>query len=114
MGLRFRRSINLFPGARLNLSLKSYSVSFGIRGARYTTGTRGRRATIGLPGTGLSFTQHVGPPSRTFKMHVLLYALALLILFALGLALITFLDHRALVTMPPDPPLTFHTFQTGV
>lgn len=92
MALRFRRSINLFPGARLNLGRKSYSVSLGIRGARYTTGTQGRRLTIGLPGTGLSFTQQIGPPSRAFRTHVLLYVLAFLILFAFVLALITMLS----------------------
>jgi hypothetical protein len=32
------------------------SVSAGVRGAHYTVGRRGPRATVGLPGTGLSYT----------------------------------------------------------
>lgn len=33
-------------------------MSFGVRGAHYTVGPRGRRVTVGLPGTGLYYTQH--------------------------------------------------------
>lgn len=53
MGLGFRRSWGVLPGVRLNLGLKSGSVSFGMRGLHYTVGTRGQRVTVGLPGTGL-------------------------------------------------------------
>lgn len=34
----------------------SFSTSYGIRGAHWTTGTAGRRFTVGPPGTGLSYT----------------------------------------------------------
>ena len=57
MGLRFRRSWSVFPGVRLNLGLKSGSVSFGARGLHYTVGTTGSRITAGIPGTGLFWTQ---------------------------------------------------------
>jgi len=40
MGLRFRRSWGVVPGVRLNLGLKSGSVSFGVRGLHYTVGDR--------------------------------------------------------------------------
>lgn len=53
---RLRRSIKIFPGVRWNIGKKSTSFTFGGRGFHYTTGTRGRRTTIGLPGTGLSYT----------------------------------------------------------
>ena len=53
---RFRRSIKLFPGIRWNIGKKSSSLSFGGRGAHYTVGTSGSRTTIGIPGTGLSYT----------------------------------------------------------
>ena len=56
MGLGFRRSWGVLPGVRLNLGLKSGSVSFGMRGLHYTVGTRGQRVTVGLPGTGLFWT----------------------------------------------------------
>jgi len=53
---RFHKSLNIFPGLRLNLGRKSVSMSVGRRGAWLTAGTRGTRATVGLPGTGLSYT----------------------------------------------------------
>jgi Protein of unknown function (DUF4236) len=57
MGFRFRRRLTLFPGVSLNLGRSGLtSVSVGPRGAHYTVGRRGPRATVGLPGTGLSYT----------------------------------------------------------
>ena len=56
MAYRFRRSIRLFPGVRLNLSRGGVSASLGVRGATVNLGKRGARATVGLPGTGLSYT----------------------------------------------------------
>lgn len=56
MGLRFRRSIRIAPGIRMNFGLKSLSISARVRGLKYTTGTRGRRITVGLPGSGLYWT----------------------------------------------------------
>lgn len=57
MGLRFRRSIKIAPGVRLNLNRRSTSITFGRRGAHYTISSTGRRtASIGIPGTGLSYS----------------------------------------------------------
>ena len=57
MGFRFRRSVKLFPGLRLNASKSGLSMSVGTRGAWYTVGPKGRRrVTVGLPGTGISYT----------------------------------------------------------
>jgi hypothetical protein len=64
MGLRFRRSWSVIPGVRLNLGLKSGSLSFGMRGLHYTVGTRGSRVTVGLPGTGLFWTKKIGQGFR--------------------------------------------------
>ncbi len=58
MGFRFRRSVKLIPGVRLNLSKSGASVSLGSRGLRYTIGPKGNRTTVGLPGTGLSWTDY--------------------------------------------------------
>lgn len=55
MGLRFRRSISLGGGLRLNLSKSGVGVSGGTRGARIGTGPRGQRMAIGVPGTGLFY-----------------------------------------------------------
>ena len=47
----------LFPGFGLNFGRSGLtSVSVGGRGAHYMVGKRGSRATVGLPGTGLSYT----------------------------------------------------------
>jgi len=57
MGFRFRKSIKLAPGARLNFGEKSVSISFGTKGLRHTISTTGRMtSSIGIPGTGISFT----------------------------------------------------------
>ena len=58
MGLRFRKSINLGNGARLNINKKSVGVSVGAKGVRYSVNSDGRRtASIGIPGTGLYWTK---------------------------------------------------------
>ncbi|RQD77057.1 MAG: DUF4236 domain-containing protein [Candidatus Syntrophonatronum acetioxidans] len=55
MGLRFRRSMNLGGGLRLNLSKSGIGISGGGRGARIGTGPRGQRMAVGIPGTGLFY-----------------------------------------------------------
>jgi hypothetical protein len=56
MGWRFRRSIKFLPGIRLNLSRSGVSASVGVRGAHITVGNGKVRTTVGLPGSGLSYT----------------------------------------------------------
>lgn len=56
MGFRFRQSIRLFPGFRLNLSKRGASVSMGGRGFTTNVSSRGVRNTVSLPGTGLSYS----------------------------------------------------------
>lgn len=56
MGFRFRRTLKIMPGVRLNVGMRGVSVSVGGRGARTTVGRQGVRTTVGLPGTGLSYT----------------------------------------------------------
>jgi len=54
MSLRFRRSMKLMPGVRLNFSKSSVGMSFGVPGARYTVNSKGRRTvSTGIPGTGI-------------------------------------------------------------
>jgi hypothetical protein len=53
---RFRRSFRILPGLRWNIGKRSSSVSLGGRGFHYTIGSAGARTTVGLPGTGLSYT----------------------------------------------------------
>jgi Protein of unknown function (DUF4236) len=61
--LRFRRSIRIFPGLRINVGKRGASVSVGGRGAHVTVGRTGTRTTVGLPGTGLSYT-HLDKPHQ--------------------------------------------------
>jgi hypothetical protein len=63
VGLRFRRSLRLLPGVRLNVGLRSSSISVGVKGARVNFSSRGARTTFGAPGTGLSWTSSA--PSAT-------------------------------------------------
>ena len=57
MGFRFRRSFKVAPGFRLNLSKSGVSTSVGRRGLWFTIGPRGTRTAVGIPGTGLSYTE---------------------------------------------------------
>lgn len=59
MGLRFNRSIRLFPGVRLNLGLGGASLSVGAPGASVNIGKRGVYGNVGIPGTGLSYRQRL-------------------------------------------------------
>lgn len=55
LGLRFRKSINLGGGVRLNLSKSGVGVSAGRRGMRVGIGPGGLRTTVGIPGTGVYY-----------------------------------------------------------
>jgi hypothetical protein len=77
MGFRFRRSLHIPPGIRLNIGKRGVSTSIGVRGAHVTFGKTGTRTTVGLPGSGLSNThlergedtirvlKHAKPPRRS-------------------------------------------------
>lgn len=68
MGFRFRRSVKIAPGVRLNFGKKSTSVSFGGKGARYTVSSTGKKtASVGIPGTGLSYVETFGGGKNTRK-----------------------------------------------
>ena len=57
MGLNFRKSINLGKGFKLNIGKKSVGISGGVKGARVSVNSSGRKTvTLGIPGTGLSYS----------------------------------------------------------
>lgn len=64
MSWRFRQSFKVLPGLKLNLSKTGLSASIG--GAPFTLnlGTRGAFATASIPGTGISFRQHLSADSN--------------------------------------------------
>jgi hypothetical protein len=57
MAFRFRRTVSIFPGVRLNLGKRGVSVSAGMRGANVTMGRGGLFGNVGIPGTGLSYRE---------------------------------------------------------
>lgn len=65
MGVRFRRSIKLAPGVRLNVTKTGFGVTAGGNVARYSVHASGRRTVgLGLPGTGSFYQQSTGGGSR--------------------------------------------------
>ncbi|HEX7855243.1 MAG TPA: DUF4236 domain-containing protein [Sphingobium sp.] len=61
MGLRFRQSFQLFPGVRLNLSGSGISATFGVSMASVNVGPQGVRSTVGIPGSGISYSSNLTP-----------------------------------------------------
>ena len=60
MGWRSRKSINIFPGVKLNINKKSVGVTFGGKGAHYTINSKGTKtSSVGIPGTGLYYTDSI-------------------------------------------------------
>lgn len=58
MGFRFRRSIKILSGVRVNLGKHSTSISVGGRGSHVTLRPgHTARTTVGIPGSGLSYTE---------------------------------------------------------
>lgn len=57
MGLRFRKSMKIMPGVRINLSASGVSTTLGPKGATVSVGKRGIYANVSVPGTGLSFRE---------------------------------------------------------
>lgn len=58
MGLRFRKRIKICKGLSFNINKDSVGLSVGTKGAHYTVNSKGRKtASVGIPGTGLYYTQ---------------------------------------------------------
>jgi tetratricopeptide (TPR) repeat protein len=58
MGIRFRRSMKIAPGVRVNVTKSGWGVTVGGKGARYSVHSSGRRTrSFGLPGTGLYYQE---------------------------------------------------------
>lgn len=57
MGFRFNRRVRLFGGVYLNFSKSGTSLTARAKGLSITSGKKSARVTVGLPGTGLSYTK---------------------------------------------------------
>lgn len=70
MGLRMRKSFSIGKGVRLNVGKKGIGVSFGTKGLRYSINSSGRRTkTIGIPGTGISYSTSTGGSKRKYSSN---------------------------------------------
>lgn len=69
MAIRFRKSIKLAPGLKLNLNKKGVSLTVGGKYARVTTGSRGTTISGSAPGTGLSYQHKISssPASNSIQ-----------------------------------------------
>lgn len=68
MGLRFRKSVKIAPGVRLNISKKSVGVSAGVKGYRKSINSSGRVTTsIGTPVAGVSYVKTENLKSKKKK-----------------------------------------------
>lgn len=60
MGFRFRKSMKIMPGVRVNVSKTGFSTSLGGKGFTANVSKRGVRGTVGIPGSGLSYSGKIG------------------------------------------------------
>lgn len=57
MGLRFRKSISLGKGLKLNLNKSGISLTAGTKGFHKTINSKGKvTTTVSIPGTGISYS----------------------------------------------------------
>ena len=68
MAFRFRKSLTLIPGVRVNLSRSGPSVSLGGKGFTYNIGGKGSRVSVGVPGSGVSWSQYL-PHTKRAGQH---------------------------------------------
>lgn len=59
MPVRIRKSFNLFPGVKVNMSKGGVSFTVGRRGFHLNFSKRGVRQTVGLPGSGISESSYL-------------------------------------------------------
>src|SRR5690349_4711796 len=59
MPVRIRKSFNLFPGVKVNMSKGGMSISVGRKGFHLNFSKRGVRQTVGLPGSGISESSYL-------------------------------------------------------
>ena len=64
MAFRFRKSVKIAPGVRLNVSRSGVSTTVGGRGASVNVGKRGTYVNAGIPGSGISMRERLDRPTR--------------------------------------------------
>lgn len=59
MAWRFRKSIKIIPGVRLNFSSRGMSTTIGVRGVGMNFSDRGVYGFVSIPGTGISYRERL-------------------------------------------------------
>ncbi len=59
MPLRFRRTIKIAPGVKLNLSKGGVSTTVGTKNLKFNFGKRGVKRTVSIPGTGIQEVDYI-------------------------------------------------------
>jgi Protein of unknown function (DUF4236) len=78
--IRFFRRVTLLPGLGVNLSKSGASMPVGTRGAWLTIGPRGQRASTGIRGTGVWWTEQILPAAAPHAGHRATFGLAIILL----------------------------------
>ena len=60
MGMRFRRSVKIMPGVRINFSKSGMSTTIGPKGTSVNIGKKGTYLNTGIPGTGVYMREKIG------------------------------------------------------
>ena len=60
--MRFRKSIRIMKGVRVNFSKSGISLSTGVKGASVNVGPSGTFLSTGIPGTGIYDRKRIGGP----------------------------------------------------
>lgn len=70
MGFKFRKSINLGGGFKVNLSKSGVGYSWGTKGVRFSKTASGKsRTTLTIPGTGISHVMESGGKKKSTKQN---------------------------------------------
>ena len=69
MAARFRKSLKISKGVKVNFSKSGASLSLGGRGHGVTFGGSGTHAHVGIPGTGISYNTKTGGHSSSGSSH---------------------------------------------
>lgn len=64
MPIRFRRTLKIAPGVRINFSKSGMSTTVGRKGFHFTFNKRGIRRDVGIPGTGISEVDYIKKNKR--------------------------------------------------
>ncbi len=65
MPLRFRRTIKIAPGVKLNLSKSGVSTTVGTKNLKFNFGKRGVKRTVSIPGTGIQEVDYIDKKHKT-------------------------------------------------